>query len=101
MAIIVTEFPFILPIGYRDADGHLHKEGTMRPATAADEIFPLKDHRVQRNPAYLPIIVLTRVITRLGTLEMINTEIIEDLCQQDYNHLLDLYNEKNGTGLGG
>lgn len=101
MAIIVREFPFILSIGYRDADGHLHKEEAMRLATAADEILPLKDHRVQSNPGHLPIIVPARVITRIRTPEMINTEIIEDLCQQDYNHLLDLYNEKNGTGLAG
>lgn len=76
-----AEVEFTLPIGYRDYDGTLHRNGIMRLATAADEILPLKDHRVQANPAYLSIIVLSRVIVRLGTLDMVNTKIIEDLFQ--------------------
>ena len=79
MNVIATEVEFTLPVGYRDADGTLHRQGVMRLATAADEILPLKDHRVQSNPAYLTVIVLSRVIVRLGSLDMINTKVIEDL----------------------
>ena len=60
-----TEFEFTLPKGYIDDDGNLHRQGVMRLATAADEILPQKDPRVQSNPAYLTIIVLSRVVTRL------------------------------------
>ena len=74
-----TEFPFTLPRGYVDAEGNLHREGVMRLATAYDEIAPMKDPRVQANPGYLVIILLSRVITRLGTLEQINPKVIERL----------------------
>ena len=95
MSIIATEVEFTLPIGYRDGDGTLHRQGVMRLATAADEILPLKDHRVQSNPAYLTIIVLSRVIVRLGTLDMINTKVIEDMFSRDFNYLQALYNKIN------
>lgn len=97
MTVLATEIPFTLPLGYRDADGLLHREGVMRLATAADEILPLRDHRVQANPAYLPIIVLSRVIVRLGSLDLINTRVIEDLFARDYTYLQNLYNQINGS----
>lgn len=90
-----TEFEFALPLGYRDADGNLHKHGVMRLATAADEILPMKDHRVQSNPAYLPVIVLSRVIVRLGNLDMVNTKVIEDLFTPDFSYLQNFYNRIN------
>ncbi len=93
-----TEIPFTLPKGYMDAEGVLHKEGVMRLATAADEILPLKDPRVQANPAYLAIIVLSRVITRLGSAPDINTKVIEGLFAADLNYLQSLYEELNGDG---
>ncbi len=74
-----TEFPFTLPHGYLDGEGILHREGVMRLSRAADEITPLRDPRVQRNSGYLVIILLARVIVRLGTIESLNTKIIEDL----------------------
>lgn len=95
MSVISTEFEFTLPIGYRDGDGTLHRHGVMRLATAGDEILPLKDHRVQANPGYLSIIVLSRVVVKLGTLEMINTKVIEDLFSADFNALQQLYNRIN------
>lgn len=95
MSVISTEVEFTLPIGYRDADGTLHRQGVMRLATAGDEILPLKDHRVQANPSYLSIIVLSRVVVKLGTLEMINTKVIEDLFSADFNALQQLYNRIN------
>lgn len=95
MSVISTEFEFTLPIGYRDGDGNLHRHGVMRLATAGDEILPLKDHRVQANPSYLAIIVLSRVVVKLGTLEMVNTKVIEDLFSADFNALQQLYNRIN------
>ncbi len=92
-----TEIEFTLPKGYLDGDGVLHREGVMRLATAADEILPLKDPRVQQNAAYLTIIVLSRVIVRLGSLPDINTKIIEGLFASDLNYLQRLYEELNGS----
>lgn len=91
-----TEIEFTLPKGYVDADGALHKDGTIRLATAADEILPLKDPRVQANPAYLAIIVLSRVVTRLGSVPDVNTKVIEGLFASDLNYLQALYEELNG-----
>ena len=96
--IFQTEIEFTLPKGYLDDDGVLHSDGVMRLATAADEILPLKDPRVQQNPAYLTIIVLARVITRLGSLPYVNTKVIEGLFASDLNHLQALYERLNGDG---
>jgi hypothetical protein len=93
-----TEFPFTLPHGYLDADGTLHREGVMRLSTAFDEIAPIRDPRVQRNPGYLVIILLARVITELGTLTQINTKVIEDLFSGDLVYLQDLYQRINQNG---
>jgi hypothetical protein len=90
-----TEVDFTLSKGYFDGD-MLHKSGVMRLATAADEILPLKDPRVQQNPAYLTIIVLARVITKLGTLSDVNTKVIEGLYASDLNYLQRLYERLNG-----
>jgi hypothetical protein len=98
MTMLQTEFPFTLPRGYVDVEGNLHKEGAMRLATAFDEIAPLKDPRVLANPGYLLIILLVRVITRLGTLEHINAKVIEGLFAADLAYLQDLYARINGTG---
>lgn len=95
-----TEVEFTLPCGYLDAEGTLHRYGVMRRATAADEILPLKDPRVQKNPAYLVIILLSRVVTRLGELEQINPKVIEDLYATDLAYLQDLYNETNALDGG-
>ena len=78
-----TEFEFELPKGYVDANGDLHRKGVMRLATAADEILPMRDPKVQQNPGYLSIILLSRVITKLGTLPNINTRVIEGLFTKD------------------
>lgn len=97
MTDFTTEFDFILPKGYIDTAGTLHKEGTMRLATAADEILPQKDPRVQGNSAYLVVILLSRVVTRLGTVELINPKIIEGLFASDLAYLQDFYNRINGA----
>jgi len=98
--MLQTEVPFMLPRGYVDPDGTLHKEGVMRLATAFDEIAPLKDPRVQSNPAYLLVILLSRVIKKLGTLEHINPKVIETLFAGDLAYLQDLYSRINENGHG-
>jgi len=90
-----TEFEFTLPCGYLDAEGTLHRDGVMRRATAADEILPLKDPRVQGNEAYLVVILLSRVITRLGSVAAINPKVVEGLFATDLAFLQDLYNRVN------
>lgn len=97
--MLQTEYEFTLPAGYVDKEGNLHREGTMRLATAADEIVPLKDPRVQSNPAYLIVILLSRVVTRIGSVEMINPKVIEGLFASDLAYLQDLYNRINGNGM--
>jgi hypothetical protein len=95
---IQTEFPFTLPHGYLDGEGNLHREGSMRMSTAYDEIAPLKDPRVGANPGYLVIILLSRVITRLGELEQINPKVIEGLFSGDLAYLQDFYQRLNQNG---
>jgi hypothetical protein len=94
--VLVTEHDFELPKGYVDSSGTLHRRGTMRLATAADEILPMKDPRVQALPAYLIIILLSRVLVRLGTVPQINPAVIEGLFSEDLAFLQDLYNRING-----
>ncbi len=93
-----TEFEFTLPRGYLDSEGNLHKQGIMRLATAMDEIVPLRDLRVKSNQAYLAVILLARVITRLGSLKEINTGIIESLFSADFAYLQDFYRQINENG---
>jgi hypothetical protein len=95
----ITEIDFELPKGYVDASGTLHRRGTMRLATAADEILPLRDPRVQQNEAYLAVIVLARVVTRLGSLPEVSTSVIEGLFASDLAYLERLYEQIN-TGDG-
>jgi hypothetical protein len=93
-----TEFEFELPIGYVDPEGNLHKKGTMRLATAMDEIAPLTDMRVQSNEGYLIIVLLARVITSLGSLPHINTSVIEKMFAADLAYLQTFYQQVNETG---
>jgi len=95
MSIIQTEYEFELPKGYLDSDGMIHKKGKMRLATAADEILPMKDPRVQQNPGYISIILLARVVTSLGSLPAIDTRIIEKLFTADLAFLQDMYQKIN------
>ena len=90
-----TEHEFTLPLGLLDDDGTLHRDGVMRLARASDEIDPLRDARVQRNPAYLSVILLSRVVTRLGHVAAINPKVIEGLFASDLAFLQTLYNRVN------
>lgn len=93
-----TEFPFTLPRGYLDPEGNVHRDGSMRLSTAFDEVAPLKDPRVQSNPGYLVIILLSRVITRLGDLSHINPKVMEGLFSADLSFLEDFYRRINQNG---
>jgi hypothetical protein len=93
-----TEFAFTLPRGYVDEQGTVHRDGVMRLATARDEIQPIRDPRVRENEAYLTIILLSKVITRLGSLGQINPGVIEGLFASDLAFLQDLYRRINQEG---
>ncbi|HNP70991.1 MAG TPA: phage tail assembly protein [Kouleothrix sp.] len=93
-----TEFEFMLPRGYVDRDGTMHRSGIMRLATAMDEIAPMRDPRVRGNQAYLVVILLSRVIKKLGDLRDINTGVIEALFSADLAYLQDFYRRINETG---
>ena len=93
-----TEFDFELPMGYVDKEGNLHKKGTMRLATAMDEITILNDMRVQNNEAYIVIVLLARVITSLGKISAVNTNVIENLFTADLSYLQAFYRQINETG---
>jgi hypothetical protein len=95
-----TEFPFTLPTGYVDEEGNVHADGVMRSAASPDEILPVKDHRVQDNPSYLSVIVLSRVIIRLGTLDFLTPKIIESLPKDDFEFLQELYWRVNNLQAG-
>ena len=92
---LVTEFPFVLPRGYLDDAGIVHREGVMRLATARDEILPL---RVRDNEAYLTVLLLSRVVTRLGSLDSVNPPVIEGMWATDLSFLQDHYRRINTEG---
>ena len=97
-AALRTEFAFTLPRGYVDAAGGVHREGTMRLATARDEIEPLRDPDVRRNDAYLSVLLLARVVTRLGDLDEVTPKVVESLFAADFDHLQRLYERLNTDG---
>jgi hypothetical protein len=93
-----TEYEFTLPVGFTDQEGTVHRQGVMRMATAMDEIAPMRDPRVRNNQAYLAVILLSRVITRLGSLPMMSTAVIENLYVADLSYLQALYRRINEEG---
>ena len=95
---LVTEFTFTLPRGYVDSSGTVHRHGVMRLATARDELIPLADDRVRENPSYLTVVLLGRVVTRLGTLSDMHPGIIENMFASDVAFLQDLYRRINQEG---
>jgi hypothetical protein len=97
-SLIQIEFEFTLPKGYIDEEGNIHREGVMRLATAIDEIAPMRDPRVKSNEAYLTIILLSRVINRLGSLRQVNPKVIENLFSVDLAYLQNFYRQINELG---
>jgi len=98
--LLRTEVEFTLPFGYVDRAGALHRQGVMRLATAADEIHPQQDPRVIANQAYVGVVLLSRVLVRLGSISPVSTSVVEGLYSADFAYLQDLYvrmNEPGGT----
>jgi hypothetical protein len=93
-----TEFEFALPKGFVDAEGTVHRDGIMRLATARDEIEPLRDPGVRQNDAYLAVLLLSRVVTRLGTITTVTPDVVEGLYAADFDHLQRLYERINADG---
>lgn len=93
-----TEHAFTLPKGYVDPAGHVHREGVMRLATARDEIEPLRDPAARQNEAYLTVLLLARVVTRIGDTTEITPQLMEGLYAQDFDHLQRLYERLNTDG---
>jgi hypothetical protein len=93
-----TEFRFTLPRGYVDPSGRIHRDGVMRLATARDELVPLQDDRVRENPAYLTVVLLARVVTRLGSVTEVHAGVIENLFAADLAFLQELYKRVNTEG---
>jgi hypothetical protein len=93
-----TEFPFVLPRGYVDSSGNVHRDGVMRLATARDELLPLRDDRVRENPPYLTVVLLARVVMRIGTVEDVHAGVMENLFASDLAFLQDLYRRVNSEG---
>src|SRR6185437_2100407 len=93
-----TEFSFLLPRGYKDASGTVHRDGVMRLATARDELVPLRDDRVRENSAYLTVVLLARVITRSGTVQDVHAGVVEGLFAADLAFLQELYRRINSEG---
>ncbi len=92
MAGLRTEFDFVLPKGFVDDDGVVHRTGTMRLATARDEIEPLRDRAItDPDDPYLTVLVLARVLVRLGSVASIDTDVVERLFAADLAFLQDLY----------
>ncbi|MFF0223537.1 hypothetical protein [Streptomyces sp. NPDC004629] len=93
-----TEFAFELPRGYVDDSGTVHRAGVMRLATARDELVPLRDDRVRENSAYLSVVLISRVLVRLGSIEDVHPGIVEDLFASDLAFLQDFYRRINAEG---
>ncbi|MFE3141452.1 hypothetical protein [Streptomyces scopuliridis] len=93
-----TEFTFELPRGYVDDAGTVHRSGVMRLATARDELIPLRDDRVRENAAYLSVVLIARVVSRIGTVDDIHPGVIEDLFASDLAFLQDFYRRINAEG---
>jgi len=93
-----TEYAFTLPRGLVDTAGTVHRDGTMRLATARDEIEPLRDANVRQNEAYLTVLLLSRVVTRIGDVSEVTPETIEGLYAADFDHLQRLYERLNTDG---
>ncbi len=96
--VLRTEFEFLLPRGYVDPHGTVHRDGVMRLATARDELVPLVDDRVRENPAYLTIVLVSRVLTRLGTITDVHPGLVENMFAADVAFLQDLYRRVNQEG---
>lgn len=97
--MVQTEFEFTLPTGYLDGGGNLHRQGIMRLSRTRDEVEPLEDPRVKSNPAYATVLILARVLLRLGDVQEVTPDIVEDLFAGDLNYLQQFYRRINGLAI--
>ena len=89
---LTTQYEFTLPRGYVDRDGGLHRTGLMRLATARDELEPLRDPTVNGpDDPRLTVLILARVVDKLGDLPMVTPHEIEGLFAADLAFLQDFY----------
>ncbi|MGD1910008.1 MAG: phage tail assembly protein [Rivularia sp. (in: cyanobacteria)] len=95
---LCTEFSFILPKGLTDTRERLHRKGSMRLATARDEIVVQQERKVRENPAYATLAMLSRVISRLGSLNSVTPEQLEGLVLPDISYLREFYSRINQQG---
>lgn len=93
-----TEFGFLLPRGYVSPDGTVHRDGVMRLATARDELVSQRDDRVRENPSYLTVVLVSRVLVRLGGIEDVHAGVVENMFASDLAFLQDLYRRVNQDG---
>lgn len=98
MTSLQTTFEFVLPRGYVDRDGVVHRDGTMRLATARDELMPLLDPKVKEHEAFMTLVLLARVVTRLGTLPAVDDQVVGGMWATDLAFLQDLYRRINTEG---
>jgi hypothetical protein len=95
-----TEYEFTLPCGFVDETGRLHRDGVMRLATALDELEAMRDPRVRAHESYLSVVLLSRVLVRLGSTPNPGPEVVERLFSADFAHLQDLFVRLNDGGAG-
>jgi hypothetical protein len=93
-----TQIEFTLPRGYVDSAGEVHRAGSMRLATARDEIEPLREVEVRQNSAYLTVLLLARTVTRIGGITDVTPAVVEGLYASDFDHLQRLYERLNSDG---
>ncbi|MEB3290950.1 MAG: phage tail assembly protein [Leptolyngbya sp.] len=93
-----TEFSFELPRGLVGGDGVLRREGTMRLATARDEMTAVRNPQAHTQPGYGDLVMLSQVITRLGDLTDLAPATLEDLFTVDLAYLREFYNRINQSG---
>ena len=90
-----TEYEFTLPRGYMDKEKNLHRHGSMRLATALDELEAMKDYRVKNNPDYLSVLLLSRVVEHIEGIDAVTPEVIEGMFTADYQFLQNMYETIN------
>lgn len=93
-----TEYPFVLPRGFVDEQGQCHRQGTLRLATAKDELTAQSEPLVAQNPAYLSIYLIMRTVTELGDLPVVDRFVVEHMFASDLAFLQDLYRRVNQLG---
>ena len=95
IATALSGFEFILPKGFVDASGEVHRQGLIRPATARDEIEATNHPLVADYPVYQVLVLLSRTILQLGELTNITPEMLEHLFLPDLDYLVEAYNAIN------